>query len=103
MPPVRPPRAHGGVVRRRKRELEQLHLLMGWPSYAEGSRSRYPLYVLNTILGGTMSSRLFQEVREKRGLVYSIYAFPTSFADSGVFGIYAGTGEQEVAHPVSRL
>jgi predicted Zn-dependent peptidase len=53
--------------------------------------------VFSTLLGGGMSSRLFQEVREKRGLVYSIYSFPTSFIDGGLFGIYAGTGESEVA------
>ena len=56
----------------------------------------YPVSVLSTLLGGGMSSRLFQEAREKRGLVYSIYTFPTSYTDSGVFGIYAGTGENEV-------
>jgi len=52
--------------------------------------------VLSTLLGGGMSSRLFQEVREKRGLVYSIYSFTSSYADGGLFGIYAGTGEDEV-------
>lgn len=52
--------------------------------------------MLSTLLGGGMSSRLFQEAREKRGLVYSIYSFPTSYSDTGLFGIYAGTGEKEV-------
>jgi predicted Zn-dependent peptidase len=56
----------------------------------------YPVSVLSTLLGGGMSSRLFQEAREKRGLVYSIYSFPSFYTDTGVFGIYAGTGEQEV-------
>lgn len=52
--------------------------------------------VLATILGGGMSSRLFQEIREKRGLAYSIYAFSSSFHDGGIFGVYAGTGEKDV-------
>jgi len=55
----------------------------------------YPLSVLSVVLGGGMSSRLFQEVREKRGLVYAIYTFAASYRDSGLFGVYAGTGEAE--------
>ena len=67
----------------------------------DGLRYDHPDYyagaVLSQLFGGGMSSRLFQEVREKRGLVYSIHSFSSSFTDSGLFGIYAGTGEQEVA------
>ena len=55
----------------------------------------YPALLLSTLLGGGMSSRLFQEIREKRGLVYSIYSFAAPFIDGGLFGIYAGTGEDE--------
>ena len=51
-----------------------MHLLMGLPAYPEGFDQRYPLFVLNTILGGTMSSRLFQKIREERGLAYSVYS-----------------------------
>ena len=58
-------------------------------------RDYYPTLLLSTLLGGGMSSRLFQEVREKRGLVYSIYSFSSPFMDGGLFGIYAGTGESE--------
>jgi predicted Zn-dependent peptidase len=60
-----------------------------------GDRDFYPALLLSTLLGGGMSSRLFQEVREKRGLVYSIYSFSAPFLDGGLFGIYAGTGESE--------
>jgi predicted Zn-dependent peptidase len=56
--------------------------------------------VLSTLLGGGMSSRLFQEVREKRGLVYSIYSFTTSYTDGGLFAIYAGTGEDEATEVI---
>jgi predicted Zn-dependent peptidase len=59
--------------------------------------------VLSTLLGGGMSSRLFQEIREKRGLVYSIYTFTSAFADGGIFGVYAGTGEAEAAELVPVL
>jgi predicted Zn-dependent peptidase len=57
----------------------------------------YPCMLLSTLLGGGMSSRLFQEVREKRGLVYSVYSFTAPCMDGGLFGIYAGTGESEAA------
>ena len=79
---VRPPRPRGGVVRRRKKELEQLHLMLGVPTYPEGFDQRYALYVLNALLGGTMSSRLFQKIREERGLVYSVYSGLNAFSDS---------------------
>jgi predicted Zn-dependent peptidase len=89
--PVGPPRSRGGVVTRAKNELEQLHLLLGVPTFPERHRQRYPLFVLNALLGGTMSSRLFQKVREERGLAYSVYSAVNSFSDSGVMLIYAGT------------
>ena len=67
-----------------------------FPSVAYGDADYYPTMLLSTLLGGGMSSRLFQEVREKRGLVYSIYSFTAPYMDGGLFGIYAGTGESEV-------
>jgi predicted Zn-dependent peptidase len=85
------PRARGGIVTRAKKELEQLHLLLGVPAFPESHANRYPLFVLNALLGGTMSSRLFQKVREERGLAYSVYSAVNSFRDSGVMMIYAGT------------
>ncbi len=89
----------GGDYREAK-ELEQVHLLLGFPGLAYGDDDYYALGVYSTLLGGGMSSRLFQEVREKRGLVYSIYSFASSYRDGGLFGIYAGTGEGEVAELV---
>jgi predicted Zn-dependent peptidase len=89
--PVGRPRSRGGVVTRAKNELEQLHLLLGVPTFPERHAHRYPLFVLNALLGGTMSSRLFQKVREERGLAYSVYSAVNAFTDSGVMMIYAGT------------
>lgn len=79
------------------RDLEQAHLLLGFEGVGYRDPDFYALAVLSTLFGGGMSSRLFQEIREKRGLVYSIYSFGTSYSDGGLFGIYAGTGEHETA------
>ena len=79
-----------------KRELEQVHLLIGFESCSYSDPDSYPLAVFANLLGGGMSSRLFQEVREKRGLVYSISAFNSPFRETGVFSIYAGTGEEKI-------
>ncbi len=73
-----------------QRELEQEHLCINTPGISVTDDDRFAFSVLNTILGGNMSSRLFQEVREQRGLAYSVYSFASSFMDSGLFGLYAG-------------
>ena len=70
------------------RPMEQVHLLIGFPGLAAADDRRLTMGVLNSILGGGMSSRLFQEVREKRGLAYSVYSFAASYSDAGVFGMY---------------
>lgn len=72
------------------RDLEQVHLCIGTNAPSAVDQDRYAAYVLNTILGGGMSSRLFQEIREKRGLAYSVYSFLSSVSDSGMLGIYLG-------------
>jgi len=90
-PPVDRP-----LVLNREKKLEQAHICIGGPGISQSHRLRYAAYVLNTALGGGMSSRLFQEVREKRGRVYSIYSFISSFIDSGYFGVYAGTNPEWV-------
>lgn len=84
----------GGDIRE-SRDIEQVHLLLGFegPNYTDDDF--YAASVMSMILGGGMSSRLFQEVREKRGLVYSIYSFLAPYDDTGVFAIYAGTGPNE--------
>ncbi len=79
---------------------EQVHMVLGLEGRAYNSDGFYAAQVLSRILGGGMSSRLFQEVRERRGLCYSIYSFHWAFADSGIFGVAAATGEQEAAELV---
>ncbi len=97
-----PARYVGGDLRQ-ARELEQVHILLGFPGFAFADRDYYAASVVSTALGGGMSSRLFQEIREKRGLVYSIYSFTHSYSDAGVFGVYAGTGEDEAAELMPAL
>jgi predicted Zn-dependent peptidase len=80
-----------------ERKLEQAHLLLGFEGVGYRDPDFYAVAVLSTLFGGGMSSRLFQEIREKRGLVYSIYSFGSSYSDGGLFGIYAGTGKDETA------
>ncbi|MGO9570130.1 MAG: M16 family metallopeptidase [Desulfomonilaceae bacterium] len=73
-----------------ERDLEQVHVCLAAVGPSAVDESRHAAYILNTILGGGMSSKLFQEVREKRGLAYSVYSYLSSFSDTGIFGIYAG-------------
>ncbi len=97
---VREPARFVGGERRHDKGLEQAHLVLAFSGLAHTDPDYYAAAVFSTLIGGGMSSRLFQEVREKRGLVYSIYSFIQSYADSGLFGIYAGTGEEEAAETV---
>ena len=97
----RAPRVAHRVVTRSKRALEQVHICLGAPAYPQTHPDRYGSYILNTVLGGSMSSRLFQNIREKRGLVYSISSGVTAYQDAGLFSIYAGTSREsarEVIH-----
>ena len=89
------PARYAGGEYRQGRDLEQLHIVLGFPGLALGDPDYYAVAVLSTAFGGGMSSRLFQEVREKRGLAYTIHSFAHSFRDGGLFGIYAGTGEAD--------
>jgi predicted Zn-dependent peptidase len=79
-----------------KRRLEQVHLCLGTNGISCDSSERYAAYLLNTMLGSGMSSRLFQEIREKRGLAYSIYSFLSSYDSAGLLGIYAGASASDV-------
>jgi predicted Zn-dependent peptidase len=92
----RSPAIYKGGTFHQERDLEQTHVILGMEGLPFGHQDYYAASVLSTILGGGMSSRLFQEVREKRGLVYSIYTFSSSYKDSGIFGIYAGTSPKKV-------
>lgn len=73
------------------KSLEQVHFCLGVAGIHQSHPMRYAAYILNTILGGGMSSRLFQEIREKRGKAYSVYSFLSSYKDVGYLGVYAGT------------
>ena len=78
------------------KDLEQLHICIGNKTIGRHDDFYYPLLVLNNIFGGTMSSRVFQEVREKKGLVYSIYSFVSNYTNSGIFSIYAGMSYDQI-------
>jgi predicted Zn-dependent peptidase len=95
-----PPIASRGVSCVEK-ALEQVHLCMGTPGISQSAEERYAGYLLNTALGGGMSSRLFQEVREKRGRAYSVYSFLSSYLDAGYLGIYVGTSAEWVEEVVA--
>ncbi|MEU4096084.1 pitrilysin family protein [Streptomyces sp. NPDC026673] len=104
----RPPRGGARTIRGQgrvellERRTEQAHVVLGMPGLSRHDDRRWALGVLNTALGGGMSSRLFQEVREKRGLAYSVYSYTSSFADCGLFGVYAGCQPRRV-HEVLKI
>jgi len=85
-----------GGEHREQRDLEQTHVILGFQGYARTSDDFYTAQLLSTLMGGGMSSRLFQEIREKRGLVYSTYSYHSAYSDDGQFGIYAGTGPDKL-------
>lgn len=95
--------SYQGGEYREDRDLEQVHLVLGFDGVAQHDPDYYAAGVLSQLLGGGMSSRLFQEIREKRGLVYSIYSFAASYLDGGLFAIYAATGEKEAAELIPLL
>lgn len=77
------------------RDIEQVHICLSTPGIPVGDPRRYAASLLNTVLGGNMSSRLFQEVREQRGLAYNVYSFLASYSDTGLTGVYVGTSPEE--------
>lgn len=99
---VDPPKTHARITLRQKKSLEQVQMCLGVPGPRTNDERRYTAFLLNTILGGGMSSRLFQTVREQHGLAYAIYSEPSSFRDTGSFCVYAGTSAQN-AEQVIRL
>jgi predicted Zn-dependent peptidase len=94
-----PPGVTPGVTVRRK-EIEQVHLCIGSPAFPQAHADRHAMYVLNTILGGSMSSRLFQHVREERGLAYAVYSNLTAYSDAGMVTVYAGCATANVTEVV---
>jgi predicted Zn-dependent peptidase len=95
--PAAEPARFRGLDKRFEEDLEQVHVTYAFPGVASTDDAIFAAQVYATALGGGMSSRLFQEVRERRGLCYSVYAFAQAFADGGLIGVYAGTGEKEAA------
>ncbi|GEO80061.1 M16 family metallopeptidase [Pararhodospirillum oryzae] len=102
-PVAEEPGRYAGGAYREDRDLEQVHLVVGFEGISNLDDDYYPLSILATLHGGGMSSRLFQEIREKRGLAYSVYSFTASYQDTGLYGIYAGTGEEEIAELIPVL
>ena len=94
-PAAAEPTRYAGGDFRENRDLEQAHVVLGFEGISYEDPDFHAASMLSTILGGGMSSRLFQEVREKRGLAYSVYSFLSCYQDGGLFGIYAGTSERE--------
>ncbi|MYL47759.1 insulinase family protein [Virgibacillus halodenitrificans] len=84
-----------GQIKRHK-DTEQAHLCIGYDGLDVGHNDIYSLIIMNNVLGGSMSSRLFQEVREKKGLAYSVFSYHSSFLDNGLLTIYAGTGKEQL-------
>jgi predicted Zn-dependent peptidase len=101
-PPGPPPAATPAQLRFFRKDTEQYHVCLGAPGIARDDDRRFALRVLDNILGGTSSSRLFQEVREKRGLAYSVYSFQSLYAQTGQVGVYLGTRPENVG-PAMRV
>ena len=91
-----PPKTGAPIHVERKKDLEQVHLCIGVPSLPIAHERRFGIAVLNNLLGGGMSSRLFQNIREKRGLAYAVFSEITPYSDAGMFTVYAGTAKETV-------
>jgi len=97
-----PARYRGGEFRR-ARDFEQAHILLGFEGLGALDEDFFAASVFSTLFGGGMSSRLFQEVRERRGLAYDIYSFLSCYADGGLFGVYAGTGAEDADRAIDLI
>ena len=80
-----------------RKDTEQYHVCLGAPGVSRSDRRRFAASILDAILGGSASSRLFQEIREKRGMAYAVYSFLSEYADTGQVGVYVGTREDNLA------
>ncbi len=96
LPDQKTPRTQPHLILKNKKELEQVHLMIGMPAYRVAHPNRFAAYLLNTLLGGSMSSRLFQNIREQRGLVYSVFSEVNAYRDSGCIAVYAGTSRESL-------
>jgi len=95
-----PPSTGAPIAVERKRDLEQVHLCVGVPSLPIAHERRFAAAVLNNLLGGGMSSRLFQNIREKRGLAYAVFSELTPYSDAGMMTVYAGTAKETVGDAI---
>jgi predicted Zn-dependent peptidase len=84
-------------LRFQRKDTEQYHVCLGAPGISRSDRRRFAASILDAILGGSASSRLFQEIREKRGMAYSVYSFASQYTDTGIVGVYVGTREENLA------
>src|SRR5581483_530691 len=103
LPPDSVPKSHAPIILKKKESLEQVHIAIGVPAYRLAHELRFQLYVLNTVLGGGMSSRLFQNIREKQGLAYAVYSELNLFSDTGCFTVYAGTAAETAKQVVTSV
>jgi predicted Zn-dependent peptidase len=97
------PATHARIALRNKKALEQVHLCLGVPSYPLPHQERFSCYVLNTLLGGGMSSRLFQNIRERQGLAYAVFSELNPYRDTGCMSIYAGTSSESARKVVESI
>src|SRR5215472_5650082 len=102
-PPDNAPATHARIALRNKKSLEQVHLCLGVPSYPLPHQERFACYVLNTLLGGGMSSRLFQNIRERQGLAYAVFSELNPYRDTGCLSIYAGTSVESARKVVESI
>jgi predicted Zn-dependent peptidase len=103
VPPDNAPSTHARIALRNKKALEQVHLCLGVPSYPLPHQGRFACYVLNTLLGGGMSSRLFQNIRERQGLAYAVFSELNPYRDTGCLSIYAGTSLESARKVVESI
>jgi len=103
LPPDNVPSTHARIALRNKKALEQVHMCLGVPSYPLPHEQRFACYVLNTLLGGGMSSRLFQNIRERQGLAYAVFSELSPYRDTGCLSIYAGTSLESARKVVESI
>ena len=97
------PHTHARIALRNKKALEQVHLCLGVPSHPLTHSARFNWYVLNTLLGGGMSSRLFQNIRERQGLAYAVFSELSPYRDTGFLSVYAGTSRESARRVVESV
>jgi predicted Zn-dependent peptidase len=102
-PPQAVPSTHARVSLKSKKDLEQVHVCLGVPSYPIPHKDRFACYVLNTMLGGGMSSRLFQNIRERQGLAYAVFSELNPYSDTGCLSVYAGTSLESAKQVVESV